>query len=176
MLMDNGSPWGDDRDHPHTILTAWLIRLGIRISHGRPYHPQTQGKDERFHRTLQAELLNRSTLVNLSDCQTHFDEWRGMYNHERPHEALGLQPPASQYQVSPRSFPEVLPPVLYDVGEIVRKVDDGGKISFHNRSFRVGKAFRHQPVALRASLQDGEYEVFFCSLKVAQISLCEDNC
>ena len=50
MLMDNGSPWGDDRQSPHTILTAWLMRLDVAVSHGRPYHPQTQGKDERLHR------------------------------------------------------------------------------------------------------------------------------
>ncbi|NIR98045.1 MAG: transposase family protein, partial [Gammaproteobacteria bacterium] len=57
MLMDNGSPWGDDGTHPYTPLTVWLLRLGVGVSHGRPYHPQTQGKDERFHRTLGAEVL-----------------------------------------------------------------------------------------------------------------------
>ena len=55
--MDNGSPWGSDAAHPRTPLTVWLLRLGIRVSHGRPYHPQTQGKGERFHRTLKAEVL-----------------------------------------------------------------------------------------------------------------------
>jgi transposase InsO family protein len=176
MLMDNGSPWGDDRDNPHTILTAWLVRLGIQISHGRPYHPQTQGKDERLHRTLKEELLNQHVLLNLADCQTHFDGWRVMYNYERPHEALGMQSPASCYQPSPRPFPERLPPVLYDLGDIVRKVDDSGKISFQNRSFQVGRAFRHQPVALRPAVQAGRYDVFYCALKVAQVSLLEDNC
>ena len=176
MLMDNGSPWGDDRDSPHTVLTAWLIRLGIGISHGHPYHPQTQGKDERLHRTLQAELLSRLAFPDLPECQLQFDGWRDCYNFERPHEALALQPPASRYQASPRPFPEVLPPVLYTVGDIVRKVDQTGRISFRNRTFRVGKAFRHNPVALRPAQQDGDFEVFFCHLKVAQISLREDNC
>jgi transposase InsO family protein len=176
MLMDNGSPWGVDRDSPHTILTAWLIRLGIQISHGRPYHPQTQGKDERLHRTLKDELLSRHTLINLPDCQLHFDRWRDIYNYERPHEALDMQPPVSRYQVSPRPFPEVLPPILYDTGDIVRKVDQTGKIYFHNRSFRVGKAFRYNPVALRPAQKDGDYDVIYCHLKVAQISLREDNC
>src|SRR5262245_1603547 len=50
MLMDNGSPWGNTSGERHTIFTVWLMRLGIKVSHGRPYHPQTQGKDERFHR------------------------------------------------------------------------------------------------------------------------------
>jgi len=176
MLMDNGSPWGDDRDSPHTILTAWLIRLGIKISHGHPYHPQTQGKDERLHRTLQDELLSRYTLLNLPDCQVHFDRWRNLYNYERPHEALDLQPPVSRYQPSPRPFPEVLPPILYNTSDIIRKVDQSGKIYFQNRVFRVGKAFRHNPVALRPAQEEGEYEVFFCHLKVAQISLRGDNC
>lgn len=72
MLMDNGSPWGDDAQSPDTILTAWLIRLGIQICHGRPYHPQTQGKDERLDRTLKSELLSRHTMTNLPTCQSLF--------------------------------------------------------------------------------------------------------
>jgi len=56
MLMDNGSPWGSsDGEHRHTGLSLWLLELGVAVSHGRPHHPQTQGKDERFHRTLMAE-------------------------------------------------------------------------------------------------------------------------
>jgi transposase InsO family protein len=176
MLMDNGSPWGDDRESRHTVLTAWLIRLGVDISHGRPYHPQTQGKDERLHRTLQEELLSRHTLNNLPHCQLHFDQWRDIYNFERPHEALDLQPPASCYQPSSRPFPEVLPPILYDTSDIVRKVDKSGKIYFDGHSFRVGKAFRFNPVAIRPTQQDGNYEVYFCQLKIAQFSLRGDNC
>jgi transposase InsO family protein len=175
MLMDNGSPWGDDADSPHTILTAWLLRLGVRISHGHPYHPQTQGKDERLHRTLQDELLSRYSLSNLPACQVHFDRWRDLYNYERPHEALEMHSPISRYQPSPRPFPEVLPPILYDTGDIVRKVDEGGKISFRHRRFRVGKAFRNNPVALRPALDDGTYDVYYCHQKVARISLREDN-
>ena len=171
MLMDNGSPWGDDADSPHTILTAWLIRLGIQISHGHPYHPQTQGKDERLHRTLQAELLSRYPLANLPACQRHFDQWRNCYNYERPHQAVDMQPPISRYQPSPRPFPEVLPPIGYDTGAILRKVDDTGQISFHNRSFRIGRAFRFQPVALFPSATDGVFDVFYCQMKVALLNL-----
>lgn len=176
MLMDNGSPWGDDLDSPNTILTAWLMRLGVQISHGHPYHPQTQGKDERLHRTLKDELISRYTLANLPQCQVHFDRWRDVYNYDRPHEALDLQSPISRFQPSPRSFPDVLPPILYDPGDIIRKVDMAGKISFHNRTFRVGKAFRYNPVAIRPSQKDGEFDVLYCSQKIAQISLREDNC
>lgn len=171
MLMDNGAPWGDDADTPHTVLTVWLMRLGIQVSHGRPYHPQTQGKEERVHRTLQEELLRYHRFNDLCECQRHFDRWRVMYNHERPHEALQMQVPASRYERSIRPFPEVLPPIEYDSGDIVRRVDAAGKISFRNRRFRVGKALRHQLVALRCTEQDGEYAVFFCWQRVAHISL-----
>jgi transposase InsO family protein len=176
MLMDNGSPWGDDADSPHTMLTAWLIRLGVQISHGHPYHPQTQGKDERLHRTLQDELLSRHTLTNLQHCQLHFDRWREVYNCERPHEALQMQSPSECYQPSPRPFPDVLPPILYDTTDIIRKVDAGGKIYFRNCTFHVGKAFRYNPVALRPTQIDGDYDVFYCNHQVAQISLREHNC
>ena len=176
ILMDNGSPWGDDRDSPYTILTTWLFRLGVAITHGRPYHPQTQGKDERLNRTLLDEVISRYEMVSLVDCQARFDEWRDIYNYLRPHDALQLDMPGSHYQPSPRPFPSVLPPVTYEPDDILRKVDVCGKITFHNHCFRVGKAFRHQPVAVRPTDTDGIFQVFFCQQKIAQISLLQDNC
>lgn len=175
MLMDNGQPWGNDASHPYTMLTAWLIRLGVAISHGHPYHPQTQGKDERIHRTLQEELLSRQSHATLETWQQAFDPWRRMYNYERPHEALGLQPPVSRYAPSKRSFPEQLPPIEYDSTDLVRKVDDSGKIYFRNHVFRVGKAFRHQPVAIRPMQEDGQFAIYYCHEEVAQISLRDHN-
>jgi transposase InsO family protein len=176
MLMDNGSPWGNSVQSPYTVLTTWLIRLDIKISHGRPYHPQTQGKSERLHRTLNVEVIIDNPMVNLCDCQSKFDSWWEVYNFERPHEALQLQPPASHYHPSSRPFPETLPPIIYDLNDIVRKVDSGGKISFRNRLFRVSKAFRHTPVALRPADVDGSFDVFFCKEKVANICLKDNNC
>ncbi len=171
MLMDNGPPWGDRGDKPHTILTVWLMRLGIRVSHSRPYHPQTVGKDERLHRTLQAEVLRHLNPATLAHCQAQFDQWREVYNHHRPHEALGLQPPVIRYRPSPRPYPEVLPPIEYPSTDLTRKVDCCGRISVHNRAFRVGKAFRGQVVALRSKQVDGVFEVYFCQTKIAEISL-----
>src|SRR5262245_13395024 len=174
MLMDNGSPWGNDEDHPYTPLTVWLLRLGVGVGHGRPYHPQTQGKQERFHRTLKTEVLMGLVFKDFAQIQARFDQWRQVYNHERPHQALRMAVPASRYQVSPRSFPEVLPPIEYGPGDVIRKVQVGGKISFQNRDFRIGKAFRGYPVALRPTLQDGIFKVYFCSHQIAEIQLRDE--
>lgn len=174
MLMDNGSPWGDDWVTHHTILTAWLFRLDIAVSHGRPRHPQTQGKDERLHRTLKDEVISRHAMTDLSESQAVFDQWWQTYNYDRPHDALDLDVPAAHYQPSPRPFPDPLPPITYEPEDIIRKVDQSGKIYFRNRYFRVGKAFRYQLVALRPGVQ-ADFEVFFCRFKVAQIYLGEHN-
>ena len=90
MTMDNGAPWGYDGSDRLTRLTVWLIRIGIRVSHSRPYHPQTQGKDERFHETLNYELLRYVSYRDIAEAQRGFDRWRDRYNFERPHESLGL--------------------------------------------------------------------------------------
>jgi transposase InsO family protein len=92
ITMDNGSPWGDGAS-PYTALTVWLMRLGVGVSHSRPYHPQTQGKDERFHRTMKAELLHNRVFTDLVECQHKFDVWRDEYNLHRPHQALQMQVP-----------------------------------------------------------------------------------
>ena len=175
MLMDNGSAWGFDLESRHTTLTAWLIRLGIAISHGRPYHPQTQGKDERLNRTLLEEVIKQRSFSNLPESQMAFDEWWHVYNYVRPHEALQLLTPSTRYSPSPRPFPATLAPVTYDPDDIIRKVDIVGKIYFHGRTFRISSAFRHQPVAVRPTDQDGIFNIFFCTQKVAQISLLVDN-
>jgi transposase InsO family protein len=67
----------------HGGLTVWLIRLGIRVSHSHPGHPQTNGKDERFHRSLKAEVLAGRSFADLPAVQTALDHWRTVYNHER---------------------------------------------------------------------------------------------
>lgn len=172
MLMDNGSPWGNTPEHPYTPLTAWLIRLGIGVSHGRPYHPQTQGKDERFHRTFKAEVLNQP-LEDMTVCARRFEEWRHIYNHQRPHQALEMQVPASRYKPSARQYPEMLPEIEYGPDDVVRRVIGEGKLSFRGRLFRVSKAFRGYPVALRPGVADGEYKVFFCHEHIATISFRE---
>jgi transposase InsO family protein len=171
ITCDNGPPWGSSCRGHYTQLVIWLIRLGIGVSHSRPHHPQTQGKDERFHRTLEAEVLRYQTAATLTGWQQHFDRWRETYNHERPHEALGMQVPAARYQPSRRSYPEQLPPIEYGPNDIVRKVRHYGHIKFAGREYHIGSAFYGLHVALRATTKEGLFEVFFCQQKLGMLTL-----
>ncbi len=171
MLVDNGSPWGSDLAHPFTPLTVWMIQLGVRVVHSRPYHPQTLGKLERFHRSLKAELLQGRSFADIDHCQSGFDRFRDFYNLERPHHALALDTPASRYTVSSRPFPQALPTIEYGGDDQVRTVDVNGRISFLGRTFRVGKAFRRKRVALRPASTDGVWTVFFSTQPIATIDL-----
>jgi transposase InsO family protein len=171
---DNGPPWGSATDGALTTLGVWLIRLGVSLSHSRPAHPQTNGKDERFHRTMAAEVLATRRFRDLAEVQQRFAEWRHVYNSKRPHEAIGMQTPASRYTASRRSMPSILPAIEYGPGDIVRRVGDGGRISLKGQHLRVGKALIGQPVALRPRPEDERtFDVYFCHQKMRVIELDE---
>lgn len=171
ITCDNGPPWGTPKRDSISTLGAWLVRLGIRLGHSTPYHPQTQGKDERFHRTLKIELLERYAFNSIDACQAGFDRWRDEYNLIRPHHALGQLPPVSRYSASGRPFPDVLPSVEYEPEDIVRKVRQSGKIKYDGDEHFIGEGLRGQPVAVRHTSDDGIVEVFYCKQKVRTLDL-----
>lgn len=174
VLTDNGSPWGAPGAVEQRVLTrfgCWLLQLGIRLLHSRPYHPQTTGKNERFNGTLQTELLRHHSFRSLKDCQRRFDRWRYVYNFERPHEALDLEMPATRYRISPRPFPEVLPRVTYGADYLVRKVQSGGRIDFKGHRLRVGKGLTGYPVGIRSTTHPNIYEIYFCHERIKTIDL-----
>jgi transposase InsO family protein len=167
ILCDNGGAWGNVANGAgHTPLTVWLLRLGVRTLHGRPYHPQTQGKEERFHRTLQDELLGRHTWRDLAHCASEFPRYRQRYNHERPHDSLDGDTPATRYRPSVRAMPAHLALPDYP-GMDVRFVRAKGVITFRNQTWCIGEAFASLPIGLRPSPQaDGQWEVYFSFFKL----------
>lgn len=173
ITCDNGSPWGCSGRSYYTSLAVWLMRLRIHISHSRPHHPQTQGKDERFHRSLEAEVLRYYHGDTLQQWQQHFDYWRDIYNTERPHESLEMHVPASRYQPSSRAYPEQLPPIEYGPTDIVRKVRGHGHIKYQGRELHVGSAFRGLHIALRPTTTDGLFDLFFCQHRIGQLNLAD---
>jgi transposase InsO family protein len=171
LLVDNGSPWGSDELHPYNPLTVWLIRQGIVVIHSGSYHPQTLGKDERFHRSLKAEVGQYCVGLSLVQCQRRFDAWRDVYNFHRPHEALQMQTPVQRYTPSPRAYCDQPAVIEYGADDQVRKVQHGGWLSYRGKGYRVGKAFHGERVAVRPSPTDGVLDVYFCNQRIAQINL-----
>lgn len=165
--FDNGSPWASvsSRYYKFTVFTLWLIRLGVQVSYSKIRRPQTNGKLERFHRTLKSELLQYHHFLNLADAQEHFDPWRLEYNHERPHESLGLKSPMTRYEFSNRQYRDELPPIEYRITDIVRRVDAAGKISFNSKKIFIGEALRYLPVGLREKEGD-KFDIYFCNQKL----------
>lgn len=172
--VDNGSPWGSPTQHEHGItkFTIWLIRLGIRVSHSRPAHPQTNGKEERFHRSLKAEVLHNKHFATLEEVQSVFDAWRQVYNHERPHQALGMNTPDKRYRPSALAYPTTLPEIAYAEGDLVQTVGWDGKIVVQGKRFKVSNALHRHPIAARAHPDtDGLYDLYYCHQRFAQIDL-----
>ncbi|HXZ68160.1 MAG TPA: integrase core domain-containing protein, partial [Alphaproteobacteria bacterium] len=177
FFVDNGPPWGESLGGRWTKFTVWLLKLGVPVLHSRPYHPQSRGKNERFHRTLYDEVFALKRFSDLAEVQCAFDRWRAIYNLDRPHAALGHDVPASRYRPSVRAMPVSLPKIEYDEGEIIRTVPASKDyISFKGRLFKVPQAFRGERLAIRPLSIDGKYGAFFGAHLVANIDLTDNQC
>jgi len=116
-------------------------------------------------------VLRYQRASTLAQWQRHFDDWRYVYNNERPHEALQMKVPASRYQPSQREYPERLPAIEYGPTDIVRKVRHAGHIKYNGREIHIGSAFFGLHVALRPTTTDGLFTVFFCQIQIGQLDL-----
>jgi transposase InsO family protein len=169
MLMDHGPPWWN----MHTLwgwtwLTVWLIKQGISVRMSGYRHPQTQGKVERCHGSLEAAMRKRPKPEGQS-WQSWLDAFREEYNQVRPHEALGMQVPAQRWHKSPRCFQEHPPAWEYSDPANVRKVGPSGAISIDNRNHYVSLAFVGERVQVQR-LED-RLLVYFCNTVVREIDL-----
>src|SRR4051812_38134636 len=169
ILSDNGSPWAPARETGLTQLEAWWLQLGIEPWHGRVYHPQTQGKVERFHGTIAAEVFAQRQFPDLAAAQAAFDAFRACYNHDRPHEALDDGVPLGRYHPSSRPFPETVPEIVYGPDDAVRIVTVHGSIQWQHRRVFVSRGLDGEPVGVRPTTEDGLWHVYYCQRQVATI-------
>lgn len=148
ILTDNGDCWGSPHAKGPTRFEAWLMRLGIHPIHGRPAHPQTQGKVERFHETAKLEtpggVAHPSAEAARPGCRAFVDK----YNWVRPHEALGQDVPGSRYQPWAKRRPHALPVHQIPEGAITRKVEDEGVISFKGARHNISRGLAGERVVL----------------------------
>lgn len=170
IITDNGSPWvAPLTPDKMTKLGLWLIRLGIVLKRTGPYHPQTNGKVERLHRTLKAEVIQARQFRTFAECQSSFDSWRTEYNCIRPHEGIGMSTPSERFRISDIPFPEIMPEIEYSPDDKIRKVSKAGTIGFEGMHWRVGKALRGCPVAVR-EVGCGVYNVVYVRQIVLHIN------
>src|SRR5262245_1493658 len=149
---------------------AQLIRLGVRPVHGRPYHPQTQGKIERWHGTLQAEAFRRVCWDSPDTFAADLRRWRTeVYNAVRPHEALGDRPPVTRWRLSTRRRPSAVPVVEYPSRATLRKVMQKGEISWHNCEILVGAGIAGDWV--RVEERDGLVAVWYSWKEIRRLPI-----
>jgi transposase InsO family protein len=148
MLMDHGTPWwGTSNAAGLSTLSVFLLQQGLRLLHGRVRHPQTQGKVERFHRTLGERLRWWGLPVDLAGFAVALAEFRDEYNQVRPHEALGQQPPTLHYAASRRPYQPQPPRWEYPAGSAVYRVDANGMIRYQGCRCFIGEALCGEEVA-----------------------------
>lgn len=149
IRSDGGPPFASTGPARLTELSVWLLRLGIRIEIIAPGKPQQNGRLERFHRTLADETASPPE-PNCASQQRRFDLYRREYNHERPHEALGMRAPARIYAPSSRSYPRPLVKRAPDPFSREVRIDKNGFILWNRRKVFISSALRYEYVELES--------------------------
>ena len=167
IRCDNGSPFGGPGPAGLTRLSAWWLKLGVAPHFIHPASPQENGRHERMHRTLKRQTT-APAAATAAEQQGRFDVFRGHYNEERPHEALGQTPPAQCWSPSPRPLPEVVGDPWYDADHQVRRVRGSGEIKWRNGLIFLSAALIGELVGL-AELDTGCHVVRFCDLDIGAI-------
>jgi transposase InsO family protein len=167
LRTDNGPPFATTGAGQLSVLAVWWLKLGIQVDRIDPGHPEQNGRHERFHLTLQQEAATPPAPTPQRQ-QARFDRLRREFNAERPHEALGQQPPARLYTASPRLYPARLEEPWYDATHQVRRVRDNGEIKWRGELVFISAALRHEAVGL-AETERGDWLVRFMHLELGRI-------
>jgi transposase InsO family protein len=167
MLMDHGTPWWNGASATGwTQLTVALMKQGIRLYLSAVRHPQTQGKVERFHGSLEKARRLRG-LPEAALRQVWLDDFRQEYNHVRPHEALGMKTPASRWRPSLQAYDPSPPPWQYPEGAQVERLEKNGQLKLQGRRWQVAGALANEPV--RLIQVDQRVLVFYCNTLIREL-------
>jgi len=167
IRSDNGSPFATTGAGRLSHLAVWWLKLGIQLDRIDPGHPEQNGRHERFHLTLQQDTATPPAATPRQQ-QRRFDRMRGEFNTERPHEALGQQPPARVYVASPRPYPRRLEDPWYDAMHQVRRVKETGQIRWQGDLIFVSEAVRGELIGL-AETGRGDWTARFMHVELGRI-------
>ena len=148
IRTDNGVPFAS----PNALfglsrLSIWWLKLGIQIQRIKPGCPQQNGRHERMHLTLKKEATKPASF-NFLQQQERFDRFTAVYNHERPHQALGGAYPGAVYTPSPRAYEPPGAPE-YPFHDRSVRVTQCGRICIGRRKINLSTVFAGQTVGLR---------------------------
>ena len=167
ILSDNGAQFAGFKKG-YTQFERWLMDLDILPIHGRIKHPQTQGKIERFHRTMKQELLNHTNIANIRDAQNKFNLWRDKYNNIRPHEALGMKTPGEVYEPSQKQFIEEIRKYEYGGEYHVIKVNSWGYVRFDKWQVYLSETMIDRHIEFRTSPDGESFIACYRNFKIAE--------
>jgi hypothetical protein len=167
IRSDNGPPFASTGAAGLSRLSLDWVKAGIALERIEPGKPQQNGRHERMHRTLKAET-SRPPAATLAEQQARFDAFRDDFNHHRPHEALGQQPPADFYRPSPRPWPDILAEPWYDADHAERRVRTSGEIKWGGKLIYVSEVLTGEPVGV-AETRTGDWIVRYADIDLGTI-------
>ena len=167
VLSDNGAQFAGFRKG-FTQFEKWLMNHDVLPIHGRFRHPQTQGKIERFHRTMKNELLRHNTFANAEEANRAIQEWRDKYNLLRPHEALNLKCPAEIYTASQREYCDTVRPFTYSGQYHVIKVNSWGYVRFDKWQVYLSETMIGEYVEFRPNPTGDSFFACYRNFKIAE--------
>jgi transposase InsO family protein len=170
ILMDHGPPWYSTTNrHGLTWVSVWLLKQGVILRYSGVGHPQTQGKVERFHQTLKRRTSHRGAPTTMGEWERWAVEFRYEYNHERPHESLGMKTPAEVYRpVNLRLYQEAPREWEYS-GGTVKRLNTQGMLYYRQQTYFVSEALAAERV--RVDELDGKLLVTYRHMTVREIEL-----
>lgn len=171
FLCDNGHPWGNAQSTCFTSFEVWLMELGILTIHGRVRHPQTQGKDESFNRSMTRELLRYHEFENMEEAQRYFDEYRTYYNTERPHFALNLETPIQHYTKSQREYQGEIKEWEYKESGSLRRVRGNGSFNWNGQGYYLSEALIGKDILVHEDTGRKVIELYFRQFHIGCIDI-----
>ena len=165
MRSDNGTPFASTGTARLSRMNVWWWKLGIVVERIEPGKPQQNGRHERMHRTLKAETT-RPPASDRQRQQRLFDRFQREYNEERPHEALGQRPPATEYEESTREYPKRLLDPEYPGWWERRRVRHDGRVKFLGEKYFLSEALRGELVGL-VEVEEDVWQIWFGPVEVA---------
>jgi hypothetical protein len=167
IRSDNGTPFGATGALGFTRLSAWLVKLGIRVEFIAPGRPDQNGAHEQMHRVYKEETWQPAART-LGGQKKRTERWRRSYNEERPHEGIGMRTPAEVYRRSPRKMPKRIRTWRYPKGWQSRLVKGKGMISLGGRGRFIGEAFEGERVGLKWG-RPGVWMVYYGPLLIGEL-------